>query len=301
MELYVLIGIATILWGTFGVFDKLATMKGDPSTPPGVLVLQIILCENLFWLPLVPGAAAFLIWQDADWHPHLEVLGWGAVTASAFVASVLFYLLALTKGEASWVIGMTAATPVVTQGLAFMVHESLSLWRLASTLLAVMGVLILSCEKQERLSRGDRLYCLGYVLLATIFGGVLFISDKEGVNISSPIEVSFSVGVFGVIIWLGVLGTARWRLGASFRPFRGPVFRYATYAALTQGVGNIAYIVAMALASASYVVTMSLCLDQIPMVIMTSLVLKEKIGPQRLVGILVIVLGGVGIQAAGIN
>jgi len=301
MELYVLMGIATVLWGSFGVVEKIATTKADATVPPNMVVLQMVLVENAFWFAIMPGCAMYLLWQNPAWHPHLAVLGWGALTMCALVASIVFYLRALAVAEASWVIGLTAASPIVTQVLGFVVHESLSGLRLAATLVAVLGALLLSFEKQDGLSRRQQLQCLGNVLLATIFGGALFISDKAGVNLSSPIELSFSVGVWGVLIWLVVFMVARHYLGCGFHPFRGPVARYASCAAMMQGAGNLAYIIAMALAAASYIVPMTLSLDQIVVVLMSRFLLKEKIKAQRVLGIFLIVAGAMGIQAAGLS
>jgi drug/metabolite transporter (DMT)-like permease len=70
---------------------------------------------------------------------------WAAATAVCAAASLILLFFALTKGEASTVVPAGSAYPVVTLiGSALFLSESITVARIAGTLLIVAGVVLLS-------------------------------------------------------------------------------------------------------------------------------------------------------------
>ena len=111
------------------------------------LALRTISWQQLvLWVPLV--YLVFAISFVALGGARLPLGGGGAwAVATAFCAAVGLILLfvALTRGEASTVVPATAAYPVVTlAGSALFLSESVTVARVAGTVLVIAGVVLLS-------------------------------------------------------------------------------------------------------------------------------------------------------------
>ena len=128
--------VATALWGFWGFGGKLAARSVNSPT---LLVLASL--GGLSALPVY----LFLFRKQlsvslATADPLLAVLAGVAGSIGG-----LFYYLALSRGEASRVVVITATYPVVTVILAyFFLNEALSVWKILGVVLALAGVCLLA-------------------------------------------------------------------------------------------------------------------------------------------------------------
>jgi transporter family protein len=122
-----------VLLGATGVTSKLA--------------LRTITWEQLvLWVPVayIAFAIVFMLGWGARF-PLGEGGGWAAATAVGASAALVLFFFALTKGEASKVVPVSSAYPVVTViGSALFLSESITSLRIAGTVLVVAGVVLLS-------------------------------------------------------------------------------------------------------------------------------------------------------------
>lgn len=128
--------ISASLWGLWGFFGKLASRTLTSQ--------NLLLLGSLGSLAVFPIYIAFFskhlkfIWNQADYYTAIL----GGVVGS--VGSLCFYL-AISKGEASRVVTITAIYPVVTFFLAFLfLKEPITIQKLIGIGLAVFGVFLLS-------------------------------------------------------------------------------------------------------------------------------------------------------------
>lgn len=111
------------------------------------LALRTISWQQLvLWVPLVylVFAISFVAFGGAR-LPLGSAGGWAVATAFCAAAGLILLFVALTRGEASTVVPATAAYPVVTlAGSALFLSESVTVARVAGTVLVVAGVVLLS-------------------------------------------------------------------------------------------------------------------------------------------------------------
>lgn len=111
------------------------------------LALRTITWEQLvLWVPIayIFFSALFLIFKGTTF-PLGVGGGWAAATALGASSSLILLFFALTKGEASKVVPVSSAYPVVTLigGAAFL-SEKVTLVRGVGTGLVIAGVVLLS-------------------------------------------------------------------------------------------------------------------------------------------------------------
>jgi len=111
------------------------------------LALRTISWQQLvLWVPLV--YLVFAISFVALGGARLPLGGggaWALATAFCAAAGLILLFVALTRGEASTVVPATAAYPVVTlAGSALFLSESVTVARVAGTVLVIAGVVLLS-------------------------------------------------------------------------------------------------------------------------------------------------------------
>jgi transporter family protein len=122
-----------VLVGVAGVTTKVALRTIDWQqvvywVPVAYLVLSAILLL-VFGKPMVLGVGG----------------GWAIVTAFAAAGGLICFFYALSKGDASLVVPMTSAYPVVTlAGSAIFLSESITAPKLIGTALVIAGVVVIS-------------------------------------------------------------------------------------------------------------------------------------------------------------
>ena len=111
------------------------------------LALRTISWQQLvLWVPLVylVFAISFVVFSGAR-LPLGAAGGWAVATAFCAAAGLILLFVALTRGEASTVVPATAAYPAVTlAGSALFLSESVTVARVAGTVLVIAGVVLLS-------------------------------------------------------------------------------------------------------------------------------------------------------------
>jgi len=124
------------LWGLWGFFGKLAAR----TLASGTLFLVAALgC-------IVAFTGCFLYYAK-QFQVHLDNIDswYGFLSGFVLIAGLFFFSLALTRGEVTRIVVITAMYPVVTLILAYLIlKEPLSLQKVFGVILAVSGVILLS-------------------------------------------------------------------------------------------------------------------------------------------------------------
>lgn len=103
--------VATLFcWGVWGISDKKALEYGEKED----IIVRLYLISFLF----IPFAFFALNAQQPGWQFGFELLLWSGLASLSYMVSMFAYLAAMTHTEASYVLGITAAYPLVFQLLA---------------------------------------------------------------------------------------------------------------------------------------------------------------------------------------
>jgi transporter family protein len=137
--IWLLILIATITWGVWGLFDKRAVETGSP---PIVLLISVVFQALVALAALVVLRAAG---APMTWRP--ETFTWAALSGIAISVGMVAYLYALSARDASWVLGITAGYPaVMVVGAVLFLGEAVTVQRLAGIACVVLGVYLIGLE-----------------------------------------------------------------------------------------------------------------------------------------------------------
>lgn len=299
------------LWGSSGIFDKKALMH---TTPAGQLIA--VYCFS----PLIAILLAVLCYYNVpDWHltPHLMVNSF--LASLGYIIATLAYLVAMTKGEASLIIGATSSYPLVAQILANLIlKEPIIPERMIGCLIIVLGIIaigssgfsitktvkqLFSSIKTEASpdavkSAADKrsvMICLVGIFIAITGWAVRGIFDKIATDGSHPLEVNLAKYIFDTT--LGVLAVLWFYFRKVDLQIKKPsLWPWASGSALCLAGGSATYYVAMAQAQASYVIAITGCYPLV-MYLLALVFLKEKFNIMRAVGIGLIAIGGVLTQS----
>jgi len=125
---------ATFLWGLTGFFPKLGTRY---VSPPSFYFYEILgaLSIGLIATLILVGNLEF------DWRGAV----FGVLTGVTGSLGMLFFIYAVTKGEVSLVVIITALAPLVTIILAVLVlHEPLTRDRIIAMVLAAAALILVA-------------------------------------------------------------------------------------------------------------------------------------------------------------
>lgn len=335
LTLNALISVCLLCWSTWGIFDKKALEAARH--------IDVLIFQHLFYVlevPLIFLLLGFLYPQG--WSISLPVWGWTLLGSGSSSLAMLFYLVAMSRAEASFVLGITAAYPMVVQVFAFfMLHEALVPERVLGSLLIGLGVAFIgsSAEKseekpealplngsqavedseyakqeiplvnvppvsllrQERLARVEagrkrknKTQVLALCCLATLAWGMTGLFDKKALLIDAPFKVYFARCAWDAVILAAMLAGAY--LMKQKIQWRAPrAWKYSIFSSLCLSLGTIAYMFAMTMASASYIIVITGCYPLF-MYLFAILFLKEKLRKARLIGVLLVVGGGLLVQ-----
>ncbi len=129
--------LTLLFWGSAPLFEKIALRGTDPLL--ALTVRTGLAAVVLFSLSLVTGKITAV--GDLGWREALALAMSGLV---AGVFGMFTYFSLLKTGAASKIVPLTAAYPLVTALLAFVVlGETLSFGRLLGILLTILGLIIL--------------------------------------------------------------------------------------------------------------------------------------------------------------
>lgn len=128
--------LSLFTWGLWGFFGKVASRSISGE--------GLVLVSSLGWAATFP--ILFMVFRT-HLRPSLGSgdLAWGILAGAAGSLGMLFFYFALERGEASRVVAITAAYPLITALCAFLLlGEEFSLQKLAGLFFALIGIVILS-------------------------------------------------------------------------------------------------------------------------------------------------------------
>jgi drug/metabolite transporter (DMT)-like permease len=280
--------ISLLCWGAWGIFDKLS-LKYAPST-------FVMLGLFAFSIPCAIGTVIWLNMHQPGWTVSPEILGWTFLGFFCYSAAMICYLKALNISEASYVLGATASYPVLLQFLsALFLGEALVPARLGGSLLVALGVTgigaSVSRETAKAVPTGKKKQLIFFVITATLLWGVWGIFDKKAVTAGGALTAYLAHCIWEMLfmIPLGIYVLKKYK---SYFNSGWKLWFPVTGSAVCINVGSFTYMTALSLATASYVIVITGCYPLI-MYLLALAVLKEKFNVVRLIGIILVTVGGV--------
>ena len=287
---YFWIALTLLSWGVAGIFDKKAVESADPKAVFVTFHLFLAVVTLVLWI-VIP-------WIYADWHITPGVLLWEGLNAVAAMAAFLLYYYAMSKTQASWVLGITAGYPIIGQLLSTpLTGEPFKLSSVTAAALVSAGVALVGWsggEEQKKLDRKDKVVLISCVAGSTVLWGLLGIFEKLALDYGRPFETYFAQAAWKtVLVILLIVGCKQYGYTTAFRTPGAWKFSWLSAAGVT--AGNIAYILALTNSTAGYVITMTAGYPLV-MYVFALTFLKEKLNVIRAAGIGLIVAGAVAMQ-----
>lgn len=287
---YVLITITLMGWGIAGIFDKKAVAS---SSPKSVFLAfhffsMLMAALLLFALPAIYG----------EWHLSGSVLFWEGLNALAALIALVAYFWAMSKAQASYVLGITAGYPIVSQLLAVpILHEPLSANRVIAAVLVSLGVAAIgysASTEQKQLAKRDRVLVALAIIVTTVFWALLGIFEKQSLSYARPLEAYLALSLWKSLLVVAATGWFLFKkqpLGLA----SPSTWRFCWLSAALVGAGNLGFIFALTGSDANYLIVMT---AGYPLVMYLAAVffLKEKLSFLRALGIALIVSGAVAIE-----
>lgn len=278
--------VITLLgWGIAGVFDKKAVENGNGRAT--------FLAFHLFNVPLAILLLITLPLFSGPVQLNASLVIWECADGLCAMAALLVYYHALTKTQASWVLGITAGYPVIGQLLAFaLLQERFSYMALAAAVTVSVGVAFIgfsASSEHKALSVRDRCVIWVSVAVCTVGWGILGILDRQGLAYGAPLE-----GFLTVSLWKALFA-------ATIIPFiahgqtvidlgKKRLWFWSWMAAAFVAAGNIGFLFALPVLPTGYVIVVTACYPLI-MYAGALLFLGEKLNYLRAFGIAVVVGG----------
>lgn len=135
LESWLLFSILTfILWGIWGFFPKVASKYIDPKSfmvyeAIGVVIMAFVLLVLLHFKPAV----------------HPKGIALGIATGIFAIAGTLFFVYALSRGNATTVVAITSLYPAITIGLIFFIlKEPITLKQGVGIVFALIALFLFS-------------------------------------------------------------------------------------------------------------------------------------------------------------
>lgn len=278
----VLVSAVLLSWGAAGIFDKKAVSNAAPKS--------VFAAFQLFHLPLTAGMFFLLYSVYGQWSLNSGVFLWEGLNAVCALIAMLTYFYALSRAQASYIVGITAGYPVLGALLAIpILGESFSAWGLVGATLVSAGVAAIGFSRDEQtrsMSRAESWKVGGAILVSTVLWALLGIFEKKALEFGRPLE-AYTV----LTMWKSLLAVAylcfQWRK-LELRSLTTWKFSWSSSFLVT--LGNLAFIFALSGATAGYVIVMTAAY---PLLMYTAAVvfLKEKVIGVRVAGIALIVAG----------
>ncbi|CAN5146213.1 hypothetical protein BH11CYA1_BH11CYA1_34410 [soil metagenome] len=288
-DLNVLIAIALLSWSSWGLFDKKAL--------EGAGHLDVLLFQHAYYLLEVPLGWLILNWlYQGGWTVAPGVWLWTGFASMSSSGGMLFYLIAMSKAEASFVLGITAAYPLIVQVLAHIfLHDALVPERMIGSLLVGIGVtLVGSSVNSKNSSQKHYKTVLLTCFMATLLWGVTGLFDKKALAIDLPFKIYYARCVWDAAI-LAVMLVSFKIINYKVAYKSAKAWKYSGFSSICLSLGTLSYLFAMTMATASYVIVITGCYPLL-MYLGAVIFLKEKLSKLRLAGVMLIVAGGLLVQ-----
>lgn len=308
LQLNLLITVCLICWSTWGLFDKKALESAGH--------LDVLLFQHIYYLLEVPVVWAILNQVcRSGWQVSPEAWLWTGLGSGVSSAGMLFYLVAMGRAEASFVLGITAAYPLLVQVLAHIfLNEALVNERILGSILVGIGVAIVGSshkhdhevlaspdDNQEQIDarkahrKKKHMYILLMCLLATLCWALTGLFDKKAINIDSPLKVYYARCVWDalfMVIMLIIYQAMHYKIAWT----AGKAWKFAGLSSLCLSLGTLSYMFAMPMVTASYLIVITGCYPLL-MYLFAVIFLKERLSKMRLFGVALVVGGGLMVQA----
>jgi bacterial/archaeal transporter family protein len=130
-------GITIILWGLWGFFGKLALERNMlPVTIFFAEVIVSMLCSILLFIFILPKQSILQLYNT--WNIF------GLISGAGLALGLLFYYFALSEGQASIVVPLTATYPIVSALLSYALLGERPRWiQWVGIILVVIGAALL--------------------------------------------------------------------------------------------------------------------------------------------------------------
>lgn len=136
MSTILLLILATLLWGVWGIADKLALNHAHPYT--------------IQWMYAIPYFLTLPAWYwlgsrvQPESNHSLPALGWAVFAGGASMLALVLLLLAMQSQPASLVVAFTSAYPFVTLFLAVLLRmEKITFTQVIGMALILAGLIVL--------------------------------------------------------------------------------------------------------------------------------------------------------------
>ena len=288
-DLNVLIAISLLCWSTWGLFDKKALESAGH--------LDVLLFQHIYYLIEVPiGWLILCLLYKGGWVISPGVWLWTGFGSMSSSGGMLFYLVAMTKAEASFVLGITAAYPLIVQVLAHIfLHEALVPERMVGSVLVGIGVSLVGSSAHNKSSSPQHYKTvLLMCLLATLLWGVTGLFDKKALELDLPFKVYYARCVWDAAILVVMLVCFK-IINYKVAYKSAKAWKYSGFSSICLSLGTLSYMFAMTMATASYVIVITGCYPLL-MYLGAVIFLKEKLSKLRLAGVILIVAGGLLVQ-----
>lgn len=297
--LNVYIVFTLLCWSAWGIVDKKALAHASQES---IMLRQYLLA--VLWLPVCFLGLNFYF---PSWHFTGEVVMWSGLAALAYVVALVAYLKAMSVSEASYVLGITAAYPLIFQILATVfLKESLVPMRMIGGAIIAFGLILISgsakkSEGGEPAPEGgtvkhqppspQTILCL---VTATLCWGVYALFDKKALSYGPPLLVLFAKMSWDFLVFFVLLAVYTF-LKRKIDWKNKKAWFYCVYSECSLGIGGFTYLGALSMATASYVITITGCYPLL-MYLFALWLLKEKFNKSRFAGIIFVVVGGTLVQ-----
>jgi len=136
-QLFMFSGLAIIMWGVWGFFGKLALERD--MTPTTIFLAEVFM-STVLSIPIL-----FMILRKKNAYlPHVSWNIFGLISGAGLALGLLFYYMALEKGQVSIVVPLTSIYPIVSVILSYVIlKENLSILQWIGAFLIVTGAVLL--------------------------------------------------------------------------------------------------------------------------------------------------------------
>lgn len=272
-------------WGAAGIFDKKSLSHGGAQS--------VFVVFQLFNLPLLAGMFLLLNLTYGQWHLSGGLFFWEGLNAASALVAMLAYFYAMSRAQASYIIGITAGYPVFGKLLAIpFLGEEFSLPGLTGAALVSLGVAAIGFSRGEPQqptagkATGDGWKVALAVAVATVLWAVLGIFEKKSLAFGRPFEAYTVLTCWKSL--LAVLVLLTWR--GSVKGVSASLWKFSWISAALVTAGNLAFIVALSASDAGYMIVMTAAY---PLVVYAGAMiwLRERLITVRVLGMALVLSG----------
>lgn len=284
--------ITLLCWGLWGIVDKKALDYARKE--------EVILRLYVVAAAIIPISFIALNLLYPGWKITPELCLWTGLASVSYTLSMFCYMAAMSGAEASFVLGITAAYPLIFQFLATVfLGEALVPQRLLGAAIIAVGLFLIGGSEKKSgqpVSEADskkRNIVLLCIVMATFTWGVYGLFDKKAVSIAEPLEAYFVKALFDFATFFLIWPLIAMRKKIDWR--QKEAWIYCSVSELLLAIGGLTYLGALAASTASYVISISGCYPLV-MYLFAIVLLKEKFNSLRFAGIVLVVVGGLVVQ-----